>query len=67
MLTYSTKQWKGFQLSQRRGRQRQVWSEESALTPKLQLDLVIPKNVGRFQDGVEVSLLVPYIQALKIR
>ncbi len=37
------------------------------LTPKLQLDLVIPKNVGRFQDGLELSLLVTHIQALKIR
>ncbi len=37
------------------------------LPPKFQLNTFIPENVSRLQDGLKLSLLVPYIQTFKIR
>ena len=37
------------------------------LTPKLQLNTVIPVDVGRFQDSLKLGLLVSHIQTFKIR
>ena len=41
-------------------------SKRVDLPTKLQLNLVIPEHISLLQDGLKLSLLMPYSQAFKV-